>query len=144
MNHPASFRVTHDPSRKRILVVDDDEAVRTGLRCVLVMEGYDVTGARNGLEAVAAFREERCNLALIDMNMPLQNGWGTIANLRLLAPTLPIVIITARPDQRTLAREAAVELMEKPLNLQVLLARIKELVSRAEAVRSKVVTGFSP
>ena len=120
--------VTPAPSA-RLLVVDDDEAVRTGLRCVLVSEKYQVACARNGLEASQAFREHPCDLALIDMNMPLQNGWGTIASLRFLNPALPVILITARPDQRALAREAGIMLMEKPLNLKVLLQRIRELLS---------------
>ena len=71
----------------------------------------------------------RPRLAL-DTNMPLQNGWGTLArDLRESAPTLPVVFITARPDQRTLARETGVELMEKPLYLPLLLQRIKELAN---------------
>lgn len=117
----------------RILVVDDDEAVRTGLRCVLIMEGYEVITAHNGFQALAAFRSQPCDLALIDMNMPLRNGWGAIASLRSLAPALPIVIITARPDQRTVAREAGVELMEKPLDLPLLLRRVGELLSHPRA-----------
>ena len=109
-------------------MVDDDEAVRSGLRCLLVTEGYEVIVAVNGFQAVAAYRRHPCDLALIDMNMPLQNGWGAIASLRALAPKLPIIIITARPDQRTVAREAEVELMEKPLDPPVLLRRIGELL----------------
>ena len=112
---------------RRILVVDDDEAVRLGLRSVLVSEGYEVITACNGLEAIATQREHACDLALIDMNMPQQNGWGTIGGLRVADPGLPVVIITARPDQGTLARETGVELMEKPLNLPALLTRIGEL-----------------
>ncbi len=112
-----------------VLVVDDDEAVRVGLRSVLISEKYRVITASNGVEAVAAFRAQPCELALIDMNMPVQNGWGTIAGLRSLAPALPIVIITARPDQRALARETSVELMEKPLDLPRLLRRIRELLA---------------
>jgi two-component system response regulator MprA len=131
MNPSTVFQSPRVPSKKRILVVDDDEAVRTGLRCVLIMEGYQVVSASNGLEGIVAFRREPCDLALIDMNMPIQNGWGTIAGLRGFAPTLPIVIITARPDQGNVAREAAVELMEKPLNLPTLLARMRELLDPA-------------
>lgn len=133
MNHISTSDSPAASPKKRILVVDDDEAVRRGLRGVLVMEGFQVVTAINGFQASAAFREEPCDLALIDMNMPLQNGWGTIASLRSLAPTLPIVIITARLDQRTLAREASVELMEKPLNLPALLARMRELMGYAAA-----------
>lgn len=124
--------VPSSPS-KSILVVDDDEAVRSGLRCLLATEGYEVVVAINGFQAVAAYRRQPCDLALIDMNMPLQNGWGAIASLRALAPKLPIIIITARPDQRTVAREAEVELMEKPLDPPVLLRRIGELLLPASS-----------
>ena len=120
----------HDRSApRRVLVIDDDEAVRDGLRCVLATEGYEVITAMNGLEAEEVCRHQTCDLALLDMNMPLQNGWGTLAHLRESAPTLPVVFITARPDQRTLARETGVELMEKPLDLPLLLQRIKELAN---------------
>lgn len=116
--------------KKTILVVDDDDSVRRGLRCVLVTEGYQVIAASNGREAVQVFRAHPCDLALLDMNMPLLNGWGTIGGLRSLDPTLPVILITARPDQRSLASEAGVELMEKPLDLQHLLRRIGDLVTK--------------
>src|SRR3954466_11375769 len=66
----------------KILVVDDDEAVRTGLRCVLVSEGYEVRVACNGLEAVQDLEKAQADLILVDMNMPELNGWATIAGLR--------------------------------------------------------------
>ena len=134
MNTPPPLVESTGSTPKRILVIDDDEAVRTGLRCVLVTEGYEVLTAANGLEAEAACRQQACDLALLDMNMPLQNGWGTLAHLRKQDPTLPVVFITARPDQRTLARETGVELMEKPLDLPRLLQRIGELASQRGTV----------
>lgn len=115
--------------RKTILIVDDDDAVRSGLEGVLRAEGYAVETAVNGIQALALLRRCPCDLALLDMNMPLLNGWGTIAELRRLNRGLPVVIITARPDQQTLAREADVELMEKPLDLPVLLRRIETLLN---------------
>jgi DNA-binding response OmpR family regulator len=127
MNIPDSSATT-EPSRcKRILVVDDDDAVRSGLGAALVTEGYEVANAVNGIQALATLRRQPCDLALIDVNMPLLNGWGTIGELRRLKHGLPVIIITARPDQRTLAREADIELMEKPLDLPTLLRRIGEL-----------------
>ena len=116
----------------KILVVDDDEAVRTGLRCVLVSEGYEVRTACNGREAVQDLTKSRADLVLVDMNMPVQNGWSTIAGLRGLQPNLPIIIITARPDQLRAARAAGLELMEKPLDLPVLMERISVLTSQAQ------------
>ena len=115
--------------RKTILVVDDDEAVREGLRGVLVSEGYKVVAARHGREAVQVFRVYQCDLVLLDMNMPRRNGWGTIADLRALKSQLPAIMITARPDQRNIAREAGLELMEKPLDLPLLLNRIGALLN---------------
>ena len=141
MNPSSTTETPNIAAKKRILVVDDDEAVRRGLRGVLIMEGFAVVTATNGFQAATAFRAEPCDLALIDMNMPLRNGWGTIASLRSLAPALPIVIITARPDQGTLAREAAVELMVKPLNLPALLARMRELIDHAVAASHLKIPG---
>ena len=129
MQNPTPAGFPDSLPRKTILVVDDDEAVRKGLRGVLVSEGYKVVAARHGREAVQLFRVHPCDLALLDMNMPLRNGWGTIADLRALKSQLPAIIITARPDQRNVAREAGVELMEKPLDLPLLLQRIGALLS---------------
>jgi two-component system, OmpR family, response regulator len=117
--------------RKTILVVDGDEAVRDGLRCLLVSEGYKVIAACHGREAVHVFKVHPCDLVLVDMNMPLRNGWGTIADLRALQSGLPAIIITARPDQRNAAREAGLESMEKPLDLPLLLNRIGALLNTA-------------
>jgi DNA-binding response OmpR family regulator len=125
---PVSPATAELSRRKRILVVDDDDAVRDGLDAVLVREGYEVVAASNGIQALAVLRRQPCDLALLDMNMPLLNGWGTIGELRRLNRWLPMIIITARPDQRTLARESGVELMEKPLDLPLLLRRIDALL----------------
>lgn len=136
MNSSASPALPTDSPRKKILVVDDDNAVRTGLAAVLVAEGYDVVTASNGVQALAVLRREPCDLALLDMNMPLLNGWGTIGELRRLNRWLPIIIITARPDQGTLACEAGVALMEKPLDPAGLFRRIDELLQPLRVVSS--------
>jgi DNA-binding response OmpR family regulator len=119
--------------KHRILVVDDDEAVRIGLRGVLISEGYDVSTACNGREAVEKFQGVKISLMLVDINMPVLNGWGTIGQLRTLSPRTPIIMITARPDQKTIARTAGVELMEKPLDLPYLVSRIGALLETAIA-----------
>ena len=100
MNNPTPAADPGSAPRETILVVDDDDSVRRGLRWVLVMDGYQVVAARHGREAIQIFQEHPCDLALLDMNMPLLNGWGTIAGLRSLNGRLPAIIITARPDQR--------------------------------------------
>ncbi|MEO8354237.1 MAG: response regulator [Chthoniobacteraceae bacterium] len=128
MNQPIPIQKPETPPRKTILVVDDDDAVRAGLRCVLMTEKYIVLTAINGAQALTTLENHPCDLALIDMNMPFRNGWSTIAGMRTTAPGLPVIIITARPDQRTLARETGIELMEKPLDLPLLLQRIRQIL----------------
>jgi len=132
MNNPTPAADPGSARRETILVVDDDDSVRRGLRWLLVMDGYQVVAARHGREAIQIFQEHPCDLALLDMNMPLLNGWGTIAGLRSLNGRLPAIIITARPDQRNIAREAGVELMEKPVDLPLLLKRIGALLSKPQ------------
>jgi DNA-binding response OmpR family regulator len=129
MNTPALSATSEPTRRKRLLIVDDDDAVRSGLEEILVKEGYEVVTACNGIQALAILRRQPCDLALIDLNMPLLNGRGTIAELRRLNRWLPIVIITARPDHGTRARESGVELMEKPLDLPLLVRRIGDLLA---------------
>lgn len=132
MSRPA-FSAPSDPALvKRILVVDDDDAVREGLRDVLVAEGYAAVTAINGIQALAALRRQPCDLVLLDMNMPLLNGWGTIGELRRLQHQLPVMIITAQPDQAALARECEVDLMEKPLDLPRILRWIRSKLSAAD------------
>jgi len=128
---PAPAGVRARGPRKRILVVDDDSAIRRGLRRILVKEGYDVCDARDGEEAIQMFREHPCDLALLDINMPALNGWGTIAGLRSLDGALPAIFLTARADHRNLAREAGLELMEKPIDLRLLLSQIHAVLSKA-------------
>ncbi len=127
--HPPSS--AESARRKKVLVVDDDDGVRLGLDDVLVREGYEVVSACNGIQALAVLRREPCDLALLDIKMPLLNGWGTIGELRRLNRELPMIIITAHPDQAKLAGEAGVELMEKPLNPQILLQRIDALLNKS-------------
>jgi DNA-binding response OmpR family regulator len=128
MRNPTSGELSERELPKTILVVDDDHAIRRGLRRVLMREGYQVIDAQNGHEAVRVFQEHPCHLALLDMNMPLLNGWGTIAKLRLLQSGLPAIFVTARPDQQNIAHEAGIDLMEKPINLALLLSRIGSLL----------------
>jgi DNA-binding response OmpR family regulator len=131
MNDVAPTALPHSPSRKTILIVDDDAAIRRGLRWVLTTEGYHVLDASDGREAIHIFREHPCDLALLDMNMPRLNGWGTIAQLRSLDGRLPAIIITARPDQQNISRAAGVDLMQKPVNVPVLLQRIDALLNKS-------------
>ena len=87
------------PAKKTILLVDDNPAIRQILLRLLVGEGYFVQMAANGVEALALADATPFNLVLLDLNMPVKNGRETFRQLSRKNPLLPIILITARPDQ---------------------------------------------
>ena len=128
-----------------ILLADDDDEVLAALSDVLRSEGYEVIMARNGREAIAHFYEGRIDLALLDLNMPVKGGWETIGRLTTIHLLLPIIVITARPDQYPLAVAAGVgALMEKPLDLLLLLQAIQDLLKEPTEQRLSRLTGKRP
>src|ERR1700739_230571 len=113
----------------KILLVDDDEEVLAALDGALTSEGYEVIVAKNGREAIERFHQGHIDIALLDLNMPVKGGWETFERLTSIHPLLPVIVITARPDQYPLAVGAGVgALMEKPLDLALLLQAIEELL----------------
>jgi DNA-binding response OmpR family regulator len=132
---------------KRILVVDDESSIREALSKLLHAEDYEVVSAKNGQEAIEKFGAEKIDLLLLDLGMPVKDGWHTVIWLAQVNPLLPIIIITGRHAQRELAKKMGADaLMEKPLNVPRLLQTIRELISEPVASRtqraSKRASGF--
>jgi two-component system, OmpR family, response regulator MprA len=122
--------------KKRILLADDDAGIREMLGRVLESEAYEVVLAGTGREAVAKFAERPVDLVLMDLNMPDLDGWDAIDLITGTHPFASVIIITARPKQYDVAVEMAVDaLMEKPLDLPILLAAIASLVAETETER---------
>jgi CheY-like chemotaxis protein len=126
---------------KRILIADDDAMVRAALADVLESEGYVVDEAHNGIEAVTRAIEHSPDLVLLDLNMPHWDGWTAFRQLDRVTPLLPIVVITARPNQYEKAVRLGVDaFMEKPLNIPVLLRAIQRLVNEQPQNRVRRIT----
>ncbi len=122
--------------KKRILLADDDPAIRQLLGRVLRLENFEVIFAQTGREAVAKYLDGAPDLVLLDLNMPDKDGWEAWHLMSSLHPTLPVIIITARPHQcEKASRMRANALMEKPLDLPVLLEAIHRLVAEPEPAR---------
>src|SRR5579883_958215 len=118
---------------KRILVVDDDQAIRETLSEVLEDEGYAVASAENGLDAIHYLRsQDPPSLILLDLMMPVMNGWQ-FRDEQLRDPslkTIPVVVISADNGVREKAASIAVDhYMRKPIDLEELL----ELIERFAA-----------
>jgi DNA-binding response OmpR family regulator len=114
---------------KRILLVDDDPTVRDSLSNMLVTEGYFVIPAENGQQALDLANELPVDLVLLDLNMPVKNGWDTFEQFTREHPLIPIIIATARPNQLFTALSAgAGALLEKPMDIPTLLRAMKLLL----------------
>ena len=115
--------------RRRILLVDDDPTVRDSLNDVLVAEGYFVIPAENGQQAIDLANKSSVDLVLLDLNMPIKNGWDTFEQLTREHPLIPIIIATARPNQLFTAVNAGVgALLEKPMDIPTLLRTMEKLL----------------
>lgn len=117
------------PVRKKILLVDDDPAIRHILLRVLSEENYFVLAAADGVEALELADEAKFDLVLLDLNMPIKDGWETFDQLNAKHPRLPVIVITARPNQLFSAMSAGVgALLEKPLDFTKLFRTINHLL----------------
>lgn len=127
--------------RNRILIADDDKLVRGSLAAVLESEGFAVDEAQNGFEAVTHAINHKPDLVLLDLNMPQWDGWTAFTQLDRVTPLLPVIVITARPNQYKKAVQLGVDaFMEKPLNIHVLMLAIKRLTSEDEKRHVRRIT----
>jgi two-component system response regulator CpxR len=131
--------------KARMLLADDDEEVLAALSAALASEDYAVVVAKNGREAIEHFREGHFDIALLDLNMPVKGGWEAFERLTTTHPLLQVIVITARPDQYPLAIAAGVAaLMEKPLDLPLLLQTIEDLLVEPVEKRLSRLAGKRP
>ena len=117
------------PAKQKILLVDDDPAIRQILFRLLDEEDYFVLTAANGVEALELDQATKFDLVLLDLNMPVKDGWETFKQLSAKHPLLPIILITARPNQFFPALASGVgALLEKPLDFVKLFHTIRNLL----------------
>jgi two-component system response regulator MprA len=120
----------------RVLVVDDDRAVRESLRRSLEFNGYHVSLASDGAEALASIGGNAPDALVIDVMMPRLDGIETTRALRTAGNDLPILVLTARDSvgDRVEGLDAgADDYLTKPFALEELLARLRALLRRAQA-----------
>lgn len=129
-------------SPKTLLLVDDDPAIRRILLRLLTDENYHVLTARDGREAIQVAEANEIDLVLLDLNMPVQDGWQAFEQLTAKNPALPIIVITARPNQFFPALAAGVgALLEKPLDFAKLFKAIRDLLDEPLEERLARMTG---
>ena len=130
--------------RPKILVAEDDEAVLDLLTTRLELAGYWVVGAQNGLRALQAIRETRPAGVLLDVNMPLMDGFEVLATLKHGGDRerVPVLMLTARnaaDDVLKAISLGARDYVTKPFDDAQLLARVARLIRNARPVQPVTV-----
>ncbi|MEY2958834.1 MAG: two-component response regulator MprA [Actinomycetota bacterium] len=123
----------------RILIAEDDRAVRESLQRALRLEGYEVAAVTNGAEALTSVGERSPDLLLLDVSMPIVDGLTVARVLRAEGERIPILMLTARVETRDRVAgldAGADDYVAKPFDLDELLARVRALLRRAAPVSS--------
>jgi two-component system, chemotaxis family, chemotaxis protein CheY len=111
-----------------ILVVDDDPTILATVSETLDMEGYPVVTAANGAEALEAMERETPSLVLLDMRMPVLDGWGFLRVARERGLNPRVVVMTAAADARRWAAEVGAQgVLPKPFELDDLIFAVERL-----------------
>jgi len=122
-----------------ILVADDDASIRAALGMFLESEHHSVRMAEDGPSALRAWREMRPELMILDVMMPGASGWDVCREIRASDPLLPIIMLTAKGDERdkVIGLEAgADDYMVKPFGARELIARVNAALRRSRAAGS--------
>lgn len=119
----------------KILVVDDEQNMRTGLKDNLEFEGYDVDTANDGEQGLKKILENNYNLVILDVMMPKKSGFDVCKEVRKNGITTPIILLTAKGEEidKVVGLEiGADDYVTKPFSLRELLARVKAILRRGD------------
>lgn len=123
-----------------ILLVEDEENLQEALKLNLELEGYDITSAYDGAEALEAVQKEYFNLIILDVMLPEIDGIQVCETIRLNDPDIPILILSAKnssSDRILGLKKGADDYLTKPFNLEELLLRVNKLIRKSERISAR-------
>jgi len=134
-------------SRQRILIVEDDAAIRRGIVDALAFEGFGTFEAAYGLKGLDMAVTCACDLILLDLVLPGRDGLEILREVRATRPTLPVIILTARGEEGDRVkglRLGADDYVVKPFSVKELLARVQAVLRRSPERPTDVPEVFFP
>jgi two-component system, NtrC family, nitrogen regulation response regulator NtrX len=126
--------------KSRILVIDDEAAIRDSLRMILEYEGYDFTGAPSGQEGIAIVEREAPDLVFLDVKMPGMDGIEVLTRIKAINDALPVVVISGHATVATAVEATklgAFDFIEKPLASDRVLLTIRNALEQSR-IRTEV------
>ncbi len=131
----------------RILIAEDDANIRLGLIATLESEGYAVTPAADGAQALRFFPQEKFDLVILDVMMPQKSGYDVCRELRAQGSRVPVLLLTAKGeevDKVVGLKLGADDYVVKPFGVHELLARVEALLRRARSTAAAPVEELPP
>ncbi len=123
----------------RILLVEDEDSLVAALTLNLEMEGYYVAAARDGHTALDKFRNQHFDLAILDVMIPLMDGFAVCQTIRLEGNTTPILFLSAKGTGKDRVEGLKIggdDYLTKPFDLEELLLRVRKLIKRHDGLHS--------
>ncbi len=123
-----------------VLLVEDEENLQNALRLNFELEGYSVTSAYTGPEALSAIRNEHFDVIVLDVMLPEMDGITVCENIRLTNHDIPILILSAKnqsADRVLGLLKGADDYLTKPFNLEELLLRVKNLINKGKRIAER-------
>lgn len=137
---------TADPTRRTVLVVEDDDSTAQAVAYHLARAGFAPSVAKDGLAALTTLKGWLPDAVVLDLMLPHVDGWSIIREVRRFAPHLPIIVVTARPDEGErleALRLGADDLLKKPFSARELVTRIDTALRRADMLGEGAPAGLS-
>lgn len=127
-----------------VLLVEDEENLHDALKLNLELEGYEITSAFDGQQALLKLEKEYFDLIIMDVMLPGVDGITVIENIRLQNNDVPILILSAKntsADRVTGLKKGADDYLTKPFNLEELLLRVQKLIEKNKKMQEKDSVG---
>jgi two-component system alkaline phosphatase synthesis response regulator PhoP len=135
-----------DPNKPSVLLVEDEENLHESLKMNLELEGYQITSAFDGIQAMKAVQNEYFDLIIMDVMIPEVDGFSVTQNIRLTNTEVPILILSAKDssaDKVTGLKKGADDYLTKPFNLEELLLRVRKLIEKNKRLQKTSSVGDS-
>lgn len=133
-----------EQSKANILLVEDEENLHDALKLNLELEGYEITSAYDGSEALKAVKDEYFDLIIMDVMLPQIDGVAVTETIRIQNNEVPILILSAKnssADRILGLKKGADDYMVKPFNLEELLLRVDKLILKNKKLNDKQTVG---
>ena len=121
------------PSKKKILLVEDDNNFGSILRDYLILHSYETTLAKNGIEGLEKFRKYNYDLCILDVMMPFKDGFSLASDIRSINEEVPLIFLTAKSLKEDVIKGfkiGADDYLIKPFDSEILLFKIKSIFKR--------------